>query len=219
MSNLKMVFAIMAIVFIGIIALPYAASLFVGQHVWYDLGEGYGSKCVKCHADIYGELEASANHSSLDGSAIGDVSGAECLVCHRANESITYANASTDTQGQQAHAASTINCGYCHFNSENPTGAPVAGGFGQSDFATAPGNDTGANASHYSFVVQSRDTNILQNESESCVACHTTISIKINFNVTTEATIVVHNSYTETESYWNITSITPSNYTDYTEEK
>jgi len=217
MNNLKMVFAIMAIVFLGIVVLPYSVSLFTGQHTWYELSEGYGSKCVKCHADIYGELKESANHSSLDGD-IGDVSGEECYVCHRANESITYANASTDTGGQQAHAASTIGCGYCHLNKTvaDLYDAPLAGGFG---LVSGLSDDTGANASHYTFVTQSRDANILQNESESCVACHTTTIVKINFNVTTEATIEVNNSYTETESYWNITSITPSNYTNYTEVK
>jgi len=215
MNNLKMVFAIMAIVFLGIVALPYAVSLFTGQHTWYDLSGGYGSKCVKCHADIYGELSAGGHHKNI----VGVDDGEECLVCHRANESIIYANASRSRGGKEAHAASTINCGYCHFNSSNPTGAPVAGGFRLSDYYETYGNDTGANASHYSFVVQSRDANILQNESESCIACHTSIRVKINFNVTTEARIEVNNSYDEMPSYWNITSITPSDYTNYTEEK
>ncbi len=218
MNNLKMVFAIMAIVFLGIVALPYAVSLFAGQHTWYDLSGGYGSKCVKCHADIYGELEASANHSSLDGSDIRDISGEECFVCHRANESIKYANASTDTPGQQAHAASTIGCGYCHLNDTvaDLYNASPAGGFG---LVSGLDDDTGANASHISFVLGSKNASILEKETESCVACHTTTNVKINFNVTTEATIVVNNSYIETESYWNITSITPSDYTNYTEEK
>lgn len=218
MNNLKMVFAIMAIVFIGIVALPYSVSLFTGQHTWYELSGGYGSKCVKCHADIYGELEASANHSSLDGSAIGNVSGEECYVCHRANESITYAKASTDTPGQQAHAASTIGCGYCHLNKTvaDVYDAPLAGGFG---LVSGLDDDTETNASHISFVLGSKDASILEKESESCVACHTSIKVKINFNVTTGARIEVNNFYDEMPSYWNITSITPSNYTNYTEEK
>ena len=215
MSTLKMVFAIMAIVFLGIVVLPYSASLFTGQHTWYELSEGYGSKCVKCHADIYGELSAGGHHKNI----VGVDDGEECLICHRANESIIYANASRSRGGEEAHAASTINCGYCHFNSSNPTGAPVAGGFRLSDYYEKYGNDTGANASHYDFVVQSRETGILQNESESCVACHTKANVTIHFNVTTEATIVANNTYNTSHSYWVIEDITASNYTTYKEVK
>ena len=213
MSNLKLVFLIMAIVFLGIVVLPYSASLFAGQHTWYELSEGYGSKCVKCHADIYEELSAGGHHKKIAG--VGE--GEECLVCHRANESIIYANASQSQQGQQAHAASTINCGYCHFNSS--TGAPVAGGFGLSDYyETPPGNDTGTNASHLSFVLGSKKGSLLLNESESCVACHTKINVTIYFNVTTEATIVANNTY-NSDSYWVIENITASDNTTYTEVK
>ncbi len=210
MDTKKMILLIMIFFFLGIFALPATMSLFAGQHCWYDLESGYGSKCVKCHADIYEELsEGGGHHKNIAGVGAGE----ECLVCHRVNESIIYANASTNEAGQQAHAASTINCGYCHFNSSN---APVAGGFNQSDLL----NDTGTNASHYSFVVQSRDPNILQNESESCVACHTTTSVTINFNVTTEMTVKVNNTISSNSyAYWNITGITPSNYTTYKEVK
>lgn len=212
MNNLKMVFVIMAIVFLGIVAFPYAVSLFVGQHCWYDLSaEGNQVPCVKCHADIAAELEASGHHTTLYVAGMNKA----CEACHRGNTSITFAEVNGGViPGTEAHAASTINCGYCHFNSSNPTGAPVAGGFG---LVTGLSNDTGANESHYSFVVQSRATNILQNESESCVACHTTTNVTICFNVTTEMTVKVNNTIISNSSaYWNITSITASNYTTYT---
>jgi hypothetical protein len=214
MNNLKKVFAIMAIVFVGIIALPYTASLFAGQHCWYDLvAEGNRVPCVKCHADIADELQAGGHHKTLSSDNINEA----CEACHRGNSTITDASGDGNSAlpGKEAHAASAIHCGYCHFNSSNPTGAPVAGGFGQSDLPT----DTGANASHYSFVVRSRASNLLPNASDSCVACHTTLNVIINFNVTTEATIIANNTYTTSQSDWDIEDITPSNYTTYEEEK
>ena len=214
--NTKMILVVLIIFFLGIVALPATLSLFAGQHCWYDLGAAEAhAPCVKCHADIADELAAGGHHKGLYSDDINEA----CEKCHRGNVSITYEN-KTDggivVPGEEAHAASPIYCGYCHFNSSNPTGAPVAGGFGQSDLLL---NDTGANASHYSFVVRSTTSNILIQASESCVACHTTLNFTANFNVTTGMTVVVNDSYTESQSFWNITSITPSGYMPPTEVK
>lgn len=215
MATKKMILLLMIFSFLGILALPVTMSLFAGQHAWYDLGSGYGSKCVKCHADIYGELYAGGHHKNIAGAGDGE----ECLVCHRTSASIIYANASTSEAGQQAHAASTIYCGYCHLNKTvaDLYTAPSAGGFG---LVTGLSNDTGKNASHYSFVVQSQTSDILQYESESCVACHTTTNVTLNFNVTTGMTVNVTNTViSDSYAYWNMTNVAPGNYTTYTEEK
>jgi hypothetical protein len=46
-----------AIVAIGIFALPSSVSLFSGQHTWYDLsGDGNDVPCEKCHAEIKDEM-------------------------------------------------------------------------------------------------------------------------------------------------------------------
>jgi nitrate/TMAO reductase-like tetraheme cytochrome c subunit len=215
MKTKKMILLLMICCFSGIFALPATMSLFSGQHTWYELESGYGSNCVKCHADIYGELYEGGHHKNIAGVADGE----ECLVCHRANASILYATASTSEAGQQAHAASTINCGYCHLNQTvaDLYTAPPAGGFG---LVTGLSNDTGTNASHYSFVVQSRTGDLLQNESESCVACHTTTTVILNFNVTTGMTVTVTNTIiNDSSACWNMTNVAPSTYTTYTEEK
>jgi hypothetical protein len=212
MSNVIKIVLIITLFFsLGVLVLPSTLSLFAGQHFFYNLESGYGSKCIKCHADIFDELSAGAYHNGIGGVS----SGEECLVCHRVNTSIVYANASTNTPGREAHAASTIECSYCHFNSSNPFGAPVAGGFGLSTLA----NDTGTNASHLSFVLESIEASLLQNESEACVACHTTMGVIIHFNVSVEARMVANNTYSASQSYWNIEDITPSNFTTYTEVK
>jgi len=187
---------------IGFLVLPSATSLFAGQHLWYDLSYDKSVPCVKCHADVYDELKLSANHSMVDGEA--GLDGGECLICHRANASITYAEVnSTLKPGKEAHAATITNCGYCHFNSSNPFNAPVAGGFGQSDLT----DDTGVNASHYSFVIQSENSSLLHKESESCVACHTTVNITMNFTSVIKMKIAVNNTYDLSQSYWDIESI------------
>ncbi|MFP3909162.1 MAG: hypothetical protein ACLFVI_06040 [Archaeoglobaceae archaeon] len=193
----------------GLVVLPTTVSLLAGQHSFYETNEGYESRCIKCHADIYEELKGGANHSTVDGSS--GLSGKECLACHRANVSITYANASKNQPGKEAHAATTTDCGYCHFDQNNSFNAPVAGGFGLSNLEP----DTGAYASHYSFVIQSREGDLISKHSESCIACHTNCMVEINFNVSVKSRV----SVTNTADGWEIGSIQAIGFTNYTEKK
>jgi len=169
------------IVFLAVVALvlPPTVSLFVGQHNWYNIdAAGNQIPCQKCHADVFEELNSSGSdyHKNWGTSGVADED--DCRGCHQANTSITYASGDgTSAQpGLQAHAASTIACMYCHGNQS--TGAPVAGGFGLSNLA----NDTGAYAAHKDFVVSAgTNSNILLDENEACIACHTHVAVKINF--------------------------------------
>ena len=120
-----------AVVAIGIFALPSTMSVFSGQHTWYDISGG-DVPCVKCHADKYEELSMTEVHSSF---ARGDASGA-CYVCHRADLDISYANAGDGraTPGGNSHAASTIACMACHeyeAHVRDNNQGPFAGGFEQ----------------------------------------------------------------------------------------
>ncbi len=213
MSIIKIMMVTSIIFTVGLLVLPSTVNLFAGGHSFYNLNQGYESRCIKCHADIYDELKAGSNHSTVDGDE--GWSGEECLGCHRANTSITFANATTGSPGKEAHAATIINCGYCHLNSTNPFNAPVAGGFGLSDL----GNDTGYNASHYSFVVESKDTDLLKDKSEPCIACHTNTGVRINFSISSEAKVVFNNTWTASESYWDLENMVISENTTYTEVK
>jgi hypothetical protein len=183
----------------GMFILPSTVSLFAGQHLFYNVSE---SNCVKCHADIFAELGVSTNHSMVDG--VGGLSGEECLACHGVNLSAI--------EGE--HASTLSDCGYCHFNSTNPFGAPVAGGFGLSDLA----NDTGIAASHLSFVVQSANAYLLPNETESCTACHTPMLVEITFNVSARSKIVVNNTY-NIGSYWRVELVNITGFTIHREVK
>lgn len=193
----------------GLVVLPTTVSLLASQHSFYKVNEGYESRCIKCHADIYEELKGGSNHSTIDGSS--GFSGKECLSCHRANVSMTYANASKNQPGEEAHAATITDCGYCHFNRNNNFNAPVAGGFGLSDLQP----DTGRYASHQNFVIKSRKGNLVLNHSESCIACHTNCMVEINFNVSAKSRV----SVTNTASGWDFESIQPVGFDNYTEKK
>ncbi len=193
----------------GLVVLPTTVSLLSGQHSFYEVNEGYESRCIKCHADIYEELRSGSNHSTIDSN--NGFSGEECLGCHRANVSTTYANATRNQPGGEAHAATITDCGYCHFDKDNNFNAPVAGGFGLSNVEP----DTGIYASHYSFVIQSREGDMASNHSESCIACHTNCAVEINFNVSVRSKV----SVTNTNDGWEIQSIQAVSFDNYTEEK
>ncbi len=199
--ELRHIFLITAILGTAIFVVPAIQSLFAGQHSFYDIEGGFGGKCLKCHADVYDELNGSGHHKNIAG--VG--SGEECTVCHRVSS----------TSSNEVHAASTVACGYCHFNSSNPFNAPVAGGFEQSDFQ----DDTGMHESHLSFVVGSEGSNLLLDEGESCVACHGDIRVRINFTIGTRAKIVCENPCTISSSYWDITDIYITESISYTEVK
>ena len=129
-----------------------------------------------------------------------------------------------DDESCGCHDPSNPACKRCHGDSEAPEpipDVPSAGGFGLTyvNLTARYEEDTGINASHYSFVMRAINNQTLTDANEACIACHTKIKLRINFNVTTEAKIVVNNSYTTASSYWDVADISPSNYTTYEEVK
>ena len=119
-----------AVIALGIFALPSTVSLFSGQHTWYDLTGNKSVPCEKCHADIAEEMNALAGpHTGETG-----FQRMKCSFCHRTfpiedtegddinqtykNYEYTYGSvgdAVTDvTPGKESHAASTVPCMYCH---------------------------------------------------------------------------------------------------------
>lgn len=212
MRNGHLALLVITLFTMGLVVLPTTVSLLAGQHSFYEINEGYESRCIKCHGDIYEELKGGTNHSThskVDGSS--GFSGKECLGCHRANVSITYADASSNQIGEEAHAATITQCGNCHFDQNNNFEAPVAGGFGLSNNQS----DTGIYASHHSFVIQSSEGDLLSNHSESCIACHSECTVEINFNVSVKSSVSVNN----TIDGWEFESIQVAGFDNYTEKK
>lgn len=182
-----------AIVAIGIFALPSTMAMFGGQHNWYDINDdGNQVPCIKCHADVYDEYSISGVHGTLSGGSDESTTGPNpddaCDACHRA--SLTgYVYASGDgsldsTPGQEAHAASTIACMECH---EYGTAYPFAGGFKNmtgSDFNYDAFNGTGLNgtkAAHNDFIQGAVTDTLMEDSNEACITCHTHVAIDINW--------------------------------------
>ena len=230
MDTKKMILLLMIVLSLGIVALPASMSLFAGQHTWYNLGaEGNQVPCVKCHADVADELDAGQPPSPHKKLIVDDINDA-CEACHRSNlTGYTYASGDTSgaTPGKEAHAASTVACMECHEygHDEYPYDYPWAGGFDNmtnSSFNYDSGDPSiGTNASHHAFIQGAiTEGSLLEDSSEACVACHTTTNVTIHFNVTTGMTIEVNNTIiSDSSACWNMTSVAPSGYTTYTEEK
>jgi hypothetical protein len=175
-----------AIVAIGIFALPSSVSLFSGQHTWYVLsGSGNDVPCEKCHAEIKDEMISPDNgvHKTV-----------KCEGCHRTDARVGYAldDKGSVYPGQGAHAASTQECMICHgggnftHNYVNlvcgdchgvPFVAPRAGGFG----LTTDVADTGEKAAHLPFVDDSIDEPLMKGANEACISCHTRIGVNITW--------------------------------------
>lgn len=121
--NSKIILLSVAVVAVGLFALPSTMSLFSGQHTWV---KGENVSCKKCHQDIYDELNSNANQVHTDAGMAQN-----CEQCHRttglgnvgANNTFgqwmgsdNYAGGGnlTGTVNVTAHAAVTVECLACH---------------------------------------------------------------------------------------------------------
>lgn len=118
--NSKVILLSLAVVAVGLFALPSTMSLFAGQHTWVDLDQ---FKCQKCHEDIYTELSNSAYHGGFETSY-----GNACARCHVTTPNGNKTGANLTAQQWQkksgttttaainftAHSAITVECLACH---------------------------------------------------------------------------------------------------------
>lgn len=122
--NSKILLLSIAVVAIGLFALPSTMSLFSGQHTFYS---GENVSCAKCHSDVAQELTLSQAHTGASFKTIG---GQNCARCHTTSEgwNETGMNMSygqwraypykgttlTGAVNVTAHAAVTVECLACH---------------------------------------------------------------------------------------------------------
>lgn len=135
--NNKILFLSIAVLAVGLFAIPNTLSLFSGQHTFDKPGDT--AMCGKCHSDIEDELLAGTFHTSLfDPQSSGTPS---CKACHTTDKvdastiykgngsgfgpsgvkvgltvstgNFTQANG-TNITGIVAHAAVTVECKSCH---------------------------------------------------------------------------------------------------------
>src|SRR5659263_323462 len=83
--NAKFSLAIIALVGIGVFALPSTMSLFAGQHSFYNIdATGNQIPCTKCHGDVKSELSSNANtNPALGPITAGPHAAFKCEYCHR----------------------------------------------------------------------------------------------------------------------------------------
>jgi len=236
MNNRKIVLLLVAVLAIGLFALPSTIAMFGGQHNWYDLGDdGNQVPCEKCHADIYDEIGNTGPHKNMS-----------CWYCHRTSNLTGYTYASGDgvgsTPGQEAHAASTVecmechggfaesdDCGSCHFGEEahpdewlddtqcgnchlgyagsaHHGDTLAAGGFNMTVYSV----DTGVNAAHMAFVQDADADPLMEGANEACITCHTHTAIDINW---THAYKMSLNAVQDKDGNWDCTDfITEGTY-------
>src|SRR3990172_4631292 len=84
--NTKFTLAIIALIGIGVFALPSTMSLFAGQHSFYNIdATGNQVPCVKCHGDVKAELASNAISGVADmPNTPGPHANFKCEYCHRA---------------------------------------------------------------------------------------------------------------------------------------
>jgi len=211
MNSNKMVLIAVAIVAIGIFALPSTVSLFSGQHSWYGLNTaGNQIPCEKCHMDIQDEMKHDLNgvHTTLDapGCDCHRVTGSALLPPDtRIGTGVASGDGGT-TPGTTAHAAATIACMICH---EQGTTYPFAGGFNQSAVEASAGKSSpyyynhsdgsgGEHAAHNAFIGQAIKGDLMEDSNEACIACHTRVGVNITWT---------KNEYLEFIAYENETGV------------
>lgn len=169
-----------AIMAIGLVALPQTLALFAGQHNFYDtIGQTGAIPCEKCHADVFSEL-------SQPGSVNAVHRAQGCEGCHvttaPAKEGLKQGGAITN----DFHAAALPLCLDCHSG-------------------TGPGLDArsiinGSVEAHKPFVSQANNSLLLRGTNEACISCHTHVAVdinwtkayKISFNAKENATTGLH---------------------------
>ncbi len=223
MNTNKIALLAIAVVAIGIFALPSTVSLFSGQHSWYDLnGEGSQVPCMKCHGDIQDEMDHDLNgvHEGLDSP------GCDCHRVTGTGVAIGGATNGTLRPGTTSHAAETIACMICHENNTrtgNTSSYPFAGGFKDdvyngtdaTVFYNYSGSDGtgGESAAHNDFITESIKDGLMTDSNEACIACHTRIGV----NITWRKSTTMHFNASETNNgTWLLTDFTAHGY-NYTE--
>lgn len=197
---------LIAVILVGLFALPNALSLFSGQHSFDKAGNG--TICVKCHSDVKAELDASAYHTFTSGGTPEQ----RCKVCHTAGTyasnliplgngtngssspvyqvglnittgNYTYANG-TNRTGLGLHAAVTVECVNCHYAVNFTDDA------------------------HKPFSDNSSSLTWLKGANEACYGCHTMVNVQMTW--------IRKGGYNYTYDFYNTTGSFTFNNTNVT---
>ena len=112
----RMLLLSVAVLFIGLFAMPSTVSLFTGQHTWKNLTEvASDNGCRKCHEDVYEETHSVINyvHWNIPGTK-GTNDVFQCSECHTVDYNISSYYQTNVSGNVSGHAATTIACLACH---------------------------------------------------------------------------------------------------------
>jgi hypothetical protein len=189
--NSKVLMLSVAVIAIGLFALPSTLSMFAGQHSWYD-PKNDGVPCQKCHFLEEDELSASTgphatSYSTLVnltmdyGSGPGDEGGLDfwgssteldrCYGCHQRvgshNSSYTgydFLKGKWNESRNEQHAAIAVSCIDCHPWVENELC-----------------NSSAAHRPFYEDLISEGHDMHLQAENRACLGCHTHVGVNITW--------------------------------------
>ncbi len=191
--NSKVLMLSVAVIAVGLFALPSTLSMFAGQHSWYDPKLSGGIPCQKCHfiekqelagsngphSTVYTELvNTSMNYSTneLPGGTAGGIDfwggtnsdDDRCYGCHQRagsnNSSHTLLAGSWDDHRNDQHAAIAVWCIDCH---------PWV--------VDELCNGSAAHKPFYEDLNNETDDMHLQNENRACLGCHTHVGVNITW--------------------------------------
>ena len=189
--NSKVLMLSVAVIAVGLFALPSTLSMFAGQHSWYDPKDSGGIPCAKCHFLEKDELAGSGGphdpgydglvNLSMDygedpgnegGSTFwgGDTVDDRCYGCHQragSNSSHPFLNGSWDIQRNEKHAAIAVWCIDCHPWVETELTHPQAA----HRWFYEDLNATGAEPTELG----------LQKPNRACLGCHTHVGVNITW--------------------------------------
>lgn len=185
--NSKILILSIAVVAIGLFAMPSTLSLFSGQHTFVT---GDNVSCRKCHADIFDEIGGTSNEVHNTANFTGYTNGTGgCEGCHRTGTiggipvngtNLTGTYTQTIASNPNAHAAVTLECIACHSGVE----AELNG--------TEEAHTPYYRASNRSIGGQT--VIALKGANTACVGCHTHVRVNLtwvrltDYNVTANAT-------------------------------
>ncbi len=166
MTN-KIVILGIAILAVGLIALPETLALFADQHTWYPINQNdptgqYGVPCMKCHVDVQQQIDSAAN---------GVHKNTGCEECHVVSQ---FAKGATVGGTGNIHAAATPACMDCHGNA-----ATLPGTYAYTGAPEATSIFLGSDEGHTEFVNNASSASLLQGSNEACVGCHTHVAVDI----------------------------------------
>lgn len=177
MTNKLLILGI-ALLAVGLVALPETLALFAGQHDWYPIDQAggattgvYGVPCAKCHADV---------QQQMDGMVAGGAhkTGTTCEQCHIVSQ---LAKGATVGGSGQIHAATAPACMDCHDGTW--AGAPPANSI-----------INGSLEAHRDFINSSVADTLMTGANEACIACHTHVAVNIVWNKPTNLSFQANSS-------------------------